>query len=168
MKQIILSLAVLAALAFGAPVTAQNYDEDLVAPATTADFAAALERIVANERMLLAERGDAEAQTKFGLKYYNGDGVPHDYAEAARWFGLAAEQGVASAQYNLGLMYSNGHGVEQDFESAHIWFNIASANGDTEAGTLRDDLAAQVSPDQIAKAQARARVCMASGYQDCE
>ena len=51
-----------------------------------------------------AEQGDADAQANLGLMYYNGEGVPQDYAEAVRWFRLAAEQGDADAQYNLGVM----------------------------------------------------------------
>ncbi len=37
-----------------------------------------------------------------------GDGVPKDPAEAARWFHRAAESGHGQAQFNLGLMYENG------------------------------------------------------------
>jgi len=43
----------------------------------------------------LAERGDAEAQDILGNMYYNGQGVPQDYKEAARWYRKAAEQGDA-------------------------------------------------------------------------
>jgi len=43
--------------------------------------------------------------------YYNGEGVPQDYAVAMKWYRLAAEQGHAKAQYNLGVMYYNGEGV---------------------------------------------------------
>ncbi|MYE58441.1 MAG: sel1 repeat family protein, partial [Alphaproteobacteria bacterium] len=43
----------------------------------------------------------------------NGEGVPQDYAEAARWYRRAAEQGIASAQFNLGLVLNNGEGVAQ-------------------------------------------------------
>ena len=44
--------------------------------------------------------------------YANGEGVPQDYAAAAKWFRLAAEQGHALSQYNLGLMYDKGEGYE--------------------------------------------------------
>lgn len=40
----------------------------------------------------LAERGDADAQRNLGLAYYNGDGVPQNYAEAHKWINLAASQ----------------------------------------------------------------------------
>ena len=62
----------------------------------------------------LAEQGDANVQTNLGGMYVSGEGVPHDYAEAAKWFRLAAEQGDARAQSMLGFMYSNGEGVTQD------------------------------------------------------
>ena len=42
-----------------------------------------------------AEQGDAEAQLNLGNGYYHGEGVPQDYAEAAKWNRLAAEQGHA-------------------------------------------------------------------------
>ena len=34
----------------------------------------------------------------------NGEGVPEDDTEAARWFGLAADQGLADAQAILGVL----------------------------------------------------------------
>jgi hypothetical protein len=55
--------------------------------------------------------------------YYNGKGVPQDYAEAARWYRKAADQGNADAQNNLGVMYGNGQGVPQDYVRAHMWFS---------------------------------------------
>ena len=45
-----------------------------------------------------AEQGDADAQTALGMRYYTGDGVPKDYAEAVKWYHKAAEQGHAIAQ----------------------------------------------------------------------
>jgi TPR repeat protein len=43
--------------------------------------------------------------------YAEGQGVPQDHAEAARWYRKAADQGNALAQFGLGLMYDQGHGV---------------------------------------------------------
>ena len=40
-----------------------------------------------------ARRGDAEAQFKLGVCFYNGDGVPKDHRQAAYWFRLAADRG---------------------------------------------------------------------------
>jgi len=36
---------------------------------------------------------NAEEQFNLGLMYFQGEGVPQDYTEAAKWYRLAAEQG---------------------------------------------------------------------------
>ena len=59
----------------------------------------------------------------------NGQGVPQDYAEAARWFRRAAEQEHPKAQYNLGVMYNNGHVVLQDYAEAARWYRRAAEQG---------------------------------------
>lgn len=60
-------------------------------------------------------QGDATAQHNLGLMYDNGNGVPQDFVEAAKWYRLAADQGFATAQSILGFMYGAGLGVPQDF-----------------------------------------------------
>ncbi|MGC1095551.1 MAG: SEL1-like repeat protein [Pseudolabrys sp.] len=47
--------------------------------------------------MLLAERGNAQAQAILGFIYEHGRGVPQDYAAAVRWYVSAAEQGYPTA-----------------------------------------------------------------------
>ncbi len=46
---------------------------------------------------MAAEEGDAFAQASLGLMYYDGEGVPKDYQEAAKWYRMAAEEGDAFA-----------------------------------------------------------------------
>jgi len=116
---------------------------------------------------LAAEQGDADAQEILGLIYSKGEGVAQDYTEALRWYRMAAEQGDANAQANLGVIYVKGWGVIKDYVSAHMWFNIASANGNEDASGFRDKIENSMTREQTAEAQTRARVCMASGYQDC-
>ena len=93
--------------------------------------------------------------------YDTGAGVPEDATEAVRWYRLAADQGHARAQLNLGVKYRNGEGTPQDFVEAHMWANLAASQLSGEDRDLavrhRDDLAAQMTPDQIAEAQRRAR-----------
>jgi TPR repeat protein len=90
--------------------------------------------------------------------YANGNGVPQDYAEAAKWYRKAAEQGAADAQYTLGGMYEWGDGVPKDDVIAYMWFNLAAAQGTMkEAAAERDTLGARMTPDQIAEAQRLAR-----------
>jgi TPR repeat protein len=104
-----------------------------------------------------ADRGHADAQFKVALMYSMGKGVPQNDAEAANWCQKAADQGQADAQHTLGLMYATGRGVLQDDVQAHLWLNLAGASGDDRAAQLRDDVAAKMTPAQIAEAQKLAR-----------
>ena len=116
----------------------------------------------------IAEQGYADAQTLVGEMYRTGRGVGQDYEKAARWYRAAAEQGVENAQTNLGLMYANGNGVIQDYSTAHMWLNIAASNGYSDAVHNRDVIADRMTPEAIAEAQSRARICIESDYQDCD
>ena len=77
----------------------------------------------------LAKQGSGSAQLLLGLMYYNGQGTPQDYSEAAKWWRLSAEQGVGAAQSHLGLMYKNGHGVPQDYNEAIKWYRLSAEIG---------------------------------------
>ena len=50
-----------------------------------------------NEVRAKAERGEADAQALLGFAYWDGKGVPQDYAQAYKWLTLAAEQGNKDA-----------------------------------------------------------------------
>ena len=51
----------------------------------------------------------------------NGEGVPQDYSEAAKWYKLAANQGHTKAQFQLGMLYKKGLGVAQNYVTATQW-----------------------------------------------
>ena len=53
-------------------------------------------------------------------------------------------------------MYYYGLGVE-NYREVHKWWNLAAAQGDEDARKLRDAVAQQMPPDQIAEAQRLAR-----------
>ncbi len=136
----------------------------LVAAPAWADFKAGKEAYdrgdyatASKEFRVLAEQGDAPAQTILGVMYATGRGVPQDDAEAVRWYRRAAAQGDADAQFNLGVMYVDGQGVPQDYVQAHMWVNLAAAQGMEDARKARDILAKQMTPAQIAEAQRLAR-----------
>lgn len=76
-----------------------------------------------------AEQGDAAAQAELGRRYYAGQGVPRDDAEAVRWTRLAAGQGHAPAQYNLGLLHFRGRVVAGDDAAAARWYRAAAEQG---------------------------------------
>ncbi len=80
-----------------------------------------------------AEQGLRDAQELLGLRYYDGETVAKDHAEAARWFRKAAEQGSPAAQCALGFMQIDGDGVASDRAEAATWFRKAAEQGNSEA-----------------------------------
>ncbi len=71
----------------------------------------------------------------------------------------AVGQGTAAADifYQLGVRYSVGSNVPADLVAAHKWFNIAAMKGSREAIQSRQEIAANMSPSEIAAAQRAAR-----------
>ena len=58
----------------------------------------------------LAQRGDVWSQSYVGFMYWEGLGVPQNFAAAAIWSQLAADKGNGDAQQNLAMAYKNGWG----------------------------------------------------------
>ena len=105
-----------------------------------------------------AESGHARAQQNLGVMYQEGAGVPLDYSEAAKWYRMAARGGNVPAKLNLGVMLERGvPGMPLNVIEAHMWYNLAAAQGNAEAAKFRDELALDMSREQIAEAQARAQ-----------
>ncbi len=78
----------------------------------------------------LAEQGYADAQTGgLAFMYEEGHGVPHDQAEARRWYLRAAEQGDGHAQFHFVNLYRKETGVEDNAEA----YRQAAEQGDAIA-----------------------------------
>lgn len=162
MRLILLTVATAVLIGFQGPVWA-GFQEGLKAYYVL-DYRTALE-----EWLPAAEQGDRRAQYQIGVLYYRGQGVPQDFAEAAKWFRRAAERGDADAQFNLGLLYVDGKGMPKDFVRALMWFDLAAASyaasGNEDwaienrewAAQNRKWLAGQMSRGEIAKAERLAR-----------
>ena len=116
---------------------------------------------------LAAEQGYVKAQYNLGIKYDSGDGVLENDKTAVKWYTKAAEQGHANAQGNLGAMYFNGEGVLTDTKRAYMWFNLSSYNGNELGGKNKDNIAKQMTPADISKAQDMSSACLESNYTDC-
>ncbi|KQU50811.1 hypothetical protein ASG72_13290 [Bosea sp. Leaf344] len=63
----------------------------------------------------------------------------------------------AEAYYELGLMYAAGRHQPVDLVAAQKWFNIAQARGCSRAAAHRQELALEMSRDEIARALKEAR-----------
>jgi TPR repeat protein len=147
-------LTLLVSMVRVAPVVAGPL-EDATAADSRGDYAVAI-------RLLdpLAAQGNARAQDALGSMYERGNGVPRDDAQAVKWVRKAADQGNAAAQFSLGREYDEGRGVAQDSVRAYMWYNLAAAgfNADQteerdQAVARRDEVAGNMTTDQIAEAQ---------------
>ncbi len=101
----------------------------------------------------LAEQGDAASQRQLGMMYYLGQGIDIDYAVAHEWMDKAADQGDSVAQMTLGVMSREGHGVPQNDVQAHMWFSISAQQGNRNAGIHLEELAPEMSAEEISEAQ---------------
>ena len=101
----------------------------------------------------LAEQGDPVAQYAVGLHYAQGEDVPQDYTEAARWFSQAAEQGHIAAQATLGGFYWAGRGVPKDVTKAYFWLVLARAGGYERSKDLIAPVTAEMTRNQVLEAQ---------------
>ena len=121
----------------------------------------------------------AATLNNLGVMYSQGLGVQLNHAQAVKWYTCSAEQGYRSAQQNLARKYIAGIGVAQDYILAHKWLSLAIANQESdkipksvgsavmtngdlaneesditfESIQLRDKLAVNMTPAQVAKAQ---------------
>jgi TPR repeat protein len=93
-----------------------------------AGLAADDERLWAAFLLFWAQKGDAKYQGFLGNAYYNGNGVPQDCTQAAKWFRLAAEQGDVLAVEALGCYDNLG-----DKKESAKWCRVAAENGSHNA-----------------------------------
>lgn len=86
-------------------------------------------------------QGNADAQYQLGWCYYCGNGVPQNFATAAKWYQKAAEQGRVKAQYNLAELYEKSRGYKfpgkeyppYSREEMIKWYQAAAAQGHEDA-----------------------------------
>lgn len=98
-----------------------------------------------------ADQGHAQALCNLGTMYANGWGVPQSDTEAFKYYSLAAERGNTEAQSNLSGMYARGYGTEQDYVQAYMWMSVAAGLNYSGAEYKLDELAADMTPEQIAE-----------------
>lgn len=106
-----------------------------------------------------AEQGQAESQHGLGLRLLWGDGAEKDPQKAAAWFTAAANQGVTDSDTWLGDMYWKGDGVAQDPVEGYKWLLLAKDKFfiTHRNGVTLEQFAAQLTPEQLAEAQQRAK-----------
>ena len=96
-----------------------------------------------------AKDGDSKAQFELGEYYYNGQLTAQDLPKALAWFEQASLQGLAQAQWRLGLMFARGEGVPANRVQAFIVLKMAAINGAEDAMDSADQLAQQMSREEL-------------------
>lgn len=81
----------------------------------------------------LAEDGVPEAQTRLGVMYLHGEGVPLDIPAATRWLMLAAEQGSTEAP--MALVEALSKAGSPDYRLALPYLKLAATKNVGEANT---------------------------------
>ncbi len=76
-----------------------------------------------------AERGDADAQFKLSMIYFEGDGVARSPEQGMKWIRRAADQGHGKAQEGLGMMLQVGVGGQTNLAEAAAWYRKAAEQG---------------------------------------
>ena len=104
-----------------------------------------------------ADQSHAGAQVNLGTLYALGQGAPFSDPMALFWFQKAADQRNALAFAKLGMMYERGRGVSQNLVEAHMWYNLSAAYGEKRAAESRNAVAKQMTAEQVAEAEARAK-----------
>ena len=80
-----------------------------------------------------AAKGDPSSESLLGRAYYEGLGVPRNYAAAQTWLNRAVAHNNADAMFFLGLMKEFGRGVPQNLNEALDLFDRAAALGQNYA-----------------------------------
>ncbi len=70
---------------------------------------------------------------------------------------LSLVSDLPESLFERGLAYSAGREGHVDLIEAHKWFNIAASKGDRVAARHREEVASEMSRDQIAQALRAAR-----------
>jgi TPR repeat protein len=115
-----------------------------------------------------SEHNNLLAEIALARAYKNGDGVSKDSVEAVKWYTKVVQHrqhrsdyftnsDMSEAQFELGKAYATGIGTPQNLTEAYKWLNLVTPEGSNfyykEAAILRDQVASQMTADQITEAE---------------
>jgi hypothetical protein len=101
-----------------------------------------------------ALKGHADAQNALATFFYRGEVVPQNLATARQLFQAAAQRRQPEAMFNLAVMLAQGQGGDKDLAAAYAWCTLAKSLGHAQAATALPALAAKLSPEDRARADA--------------
>lgn len=104
-----------------------------------------------------AEGNDARALTDLASMFDYGTGVPEDRQRAAQLYLKAARMGMPAAMFNIAAMLETGEGITMDKVEAYKYYLLSRDKGFAPfANKALEEMAANMSVDQIAEAEQRA------------
>jgi TPR repeat protein len=101
-----------------------------------------------------AVKGHADAQNALATFFYSGEVVPQNHATARQLFQAAARGRQPDAMFNLAVMLAQGQGGDKDLAAAYAWCTLAKSQGHEQAAAALPAIAAKLSPDEKARADA--------------
>ena len=108
-----------------------------------------------------AQSGDTEAEYQLGQKYARS--ASPQTPEAIYWLCRAAKEGHVPAQLELASLYANaGNNTVADgprlsnWGSAYFWYTAAASQGNEQALTKREDLAANMDAGEVMEVKKKA------------
>ncbi len=93
------------------------------------------------------------AMFELGRAYELGISISQNLNEAKKLYEQAAGYGQRDALAALGHMYEDGRGVKADNQKAFAYYLVAAQDGDADSKKKADELAAKLTPKQIAAAK---------------
>ncbi|WP_167470039.1 tetratricopeptide repeat protein [Vreelandella andesensis] len=109
--------------------------------------------LAADMLFIPAENGDIQSQITLGIMYENGQGVPQNHAEAAKWYKKAAVQGSSNGQFYLSLLYKSGLGVPFSPTMAYVLESLSAAQGHKIACKNRNLSLEKLERNQVSEGQ---------------
>ena len=99
--------------------------------------------------LILSGAGVSLADYNTGSQAFNAG----NYTRAYQEFSQSADAGNSLAQFMMGRLFAEGRGVSEDKVKAYMWFDLSASNGNSRAIAQRDAIGAQLSSDEIDRAQ---------------
>jgi TPR repeat protein len=106
---------------------------------------------------IAANHGHVAAMNNLGVILTESANDEATRKEGLTWLGKAAVSGHPSAQYNIGKIYLAGELARQDKVEAYFWINQASLSGNEKAGRMLNQLADEMTVDELLEAQRKAK-----------
>jgi TPR repeat protein len=142
---------------YGAAAKAGNIDATLAA-ARMMDLGEGLPAPAPERAVVLykdaALKGNADAQNALATFFYRGEVVPQNFATARQFFQAAAQRRQPDAMFNLAVMLAQGQGGDKDLAAAYAWCTLSKGLGHEQAAAALPALAAKLSPEEKARADA--------------